>query len=91
MVCILITWKVKSKSAGTGLLDFQVPAAFKPSSFALGVSPDDIATLIGLEIPWGDENNIAFANPDTFLQGPTDAAESSFAVSAFDTDPVITE
>jgi hypothetical protein len=67
---------VKRESAKVVLLDFQVTPSFQPSSFSLGVSPNDIAALIGLEIPGCDENDISFTYPNAFLQGSTDSAES---------------
>ena len=46
------------------------------------VAPNHVAALTSLELPWGNNNYVAFTNPDPSLHFSTDTAQSFCAVLA---------
>lgn len=46
------------------------------------VFEDHVAFLVAAKLPWLDQKNIAFANPQTSFKPSGDAADADFAVHA---------
>jgi hypothetical protein len=44
------------------------------------VSPNDVAPLVGLEIPWRDQNDVALPYPHSSFHLSSDSAETLVAV-----------
>ena len=60
-------------------------------SLRVGVTPNNVSSFVGLEVPWQNYDYIAVTYPNTSLHFSSDAAESLVAVLAFDHDAIETE
>jgi len=57
----------------------------------MGVSPDNVSAFISLELPWRNNNYVAFTYPDAAFHFSAYAAEPFCAVLAFNHYAVETE
>jgi len=58
---------------------------------ALRVAPDDVATLVKLEIPRTHKHDVIYSYPSTALHLPADSANPFAAILAFDEDAVVAQ
>ena len=73
------------------LLSFQVTFSSQPVCLVSLVSPDNVAPLVGLEIPWRDQNDVSHPYPHSSLHLPAYPAEAFIAVLATHQNPIETK
>jgi hypothetical protein len=64
------------------VLSFQVTFSSKPVCLISFVSPDNVASFVGLEIPWRDQNDVSHPYPHSPLHFPAYPAEAFMSVLA---------
>lgn len=73
------------------LLSFQVTLSSQPVCLVSFVSPDNVASLVGLEIPWRDQNDVSYPYPHSPFHLPAYPAEALLAVLATHHKPIETK
>ena len=65
------------------MLYFQDAFSAEIFGLCMRVAPNHITAFVALEIPWGNNYDVTFADPNASFHFAADSAESFFAVLAF--------
>jgi hypothetical protein len=52
----------------------------KPIKLVASISVDNITLLVGLEVPWSNDNSVTHAHPDSFLHSPRYAPYANLSI-----------
>jgi hypothetical protein len=73
------------------LSHLQVAVSSQPFSLISFVSPDDVASFVALEIPWGNQNDVSLSYPHSSFHLSSDSAEALLTVLTVDQKSIVTQ
>jgi hypothetical protein len=73
-----------------GLEHFQKTLLLKPIKLVASISVNNVTLLIGLEVPWSNDDSVTHAHPDTFLHSPGYAPYANLTILTSYPDPIET-
>jgi hypothetical protein len=63
----------------------------KPVKLVASISVDNVTLLIGLKVPWSDDDSVTNTHPDSFLHSTGYAPYANLTILTSHSDPIKTE